>query len=144
MKEYLKTITPNTCITNTMNCLFNTKYNKSLVVMTLALYYVLSMFSYSSNMNFDMYLTVNNNIKIFSMLAILIGFFKNTEESRVLINIGITSFLLSFISIIMSKTFMPLSSEINFFILAPLNIFVFFLLIKTMLEVGGVKQVSKK
>ena len=112
--------------------------------MTLALYCVALMFRYSSNMNFDMYITVNSNIKIFSIVAILIGFFKNTEESRALISTGIASFILSFITIVMNKTFMPFSAEINFFILTPINIFLFFLLAKIMLEVGGVKQVSKK
>lgn len=123
-------------ICGTMTSLLNTPYNWSLILATLIIWsFGGAVFSYSANSHFNMEVAVNGYMKIFSIVAILVGFFKRSDQSRLLIGIGITGFLLSLFTIVMTKTLI-MQGMLGELVLKPLCIFCFFILIKNLWNVG--------
>jgi hypothetical protein len=119
-----------------MTSLINTQYNWSLILANLVIWsFGGAVFSYSANSHFNMDVAVNEYMKIFSIVAIVVGFFKSFEKSKFLIGVGIIGFLLSLFAIVMTKT-LVMQGMLGELVLKPLCIFCFFILIKNMWNVG--------
>lgn len=118
-----------------INILFNTPFNWSLVLVATALWSISELFAYSASGNFNMLVVMNEYIRIFSVLAIIAGFIKNNDRSKLIIGIGIISFLLSLLSVVMSKTII-MKGLLGGLLLTPLNIFCFLILMKNLWNVG--------
>lgn len=117
-----------------VSSIINTRYNWSIIVATIIIW-SLSVFTYSSNSNFDMSVAINDHIRVFSLLAILVGFLQNTKQHSFLIKIGTISFLLSLFAIIMTKTLI-MNGTIGVLLLSPLSIFCFLILVKNIWNIG--------
>jgi hypothetical protein len=127
-------------IQDKLGVILDTPYNWSLIVATIFIWiFTGGLFAYSSNNNFDMTTMLQDYIKCFSLTTIIIGFFlkeglvSKTDRST-LISIGISTYIFSLLTIILMKNF-GLFWWLGYWIIKPLGIFSFLLLIKKLFVV---------
>ncbi len=119
---------------------FNTQYNWSLVLATIVIWiFTGGLFPYSANNNFDMTICLQEYIKFFSLTALIIGFLLKEEKSLkvtkpIIINIGIITYIISLLTVVMLKNF-GILWWFGFLILKPLSIFGFLLLAKQLVQI---------
>lgn len=105
-------------------------YNWSLILLTALIWgFGGCLFSYSANANFDMLRTVSEYFRDISILLIAVGLFFKARRAHYVVGLGIINYLLSVMSIIMSKTLF-LNGLMGICIFYPLNIFCILLAIK--------------
>lgn len=122
------------CITNKI---MNTPYNWSLVLMTIILWvFGGAIFPYSANSNFDMATAINEYAKLIGLAAIVLGVLKQSSHSKRTIGVGISCYLLSLASVLMSKTLFA-SGLVGELALKPLATFCFLLLLKNILLIAN-------
>lgn len=120
----------------------DTPYNWSLIIATLVLWTISGAIVYSTNQNFDMVTSVSNYIQFSSLAAILYGLLKRNSEgafmTRQLLRMGIATYILSLLTMIMMKNF-GIIFTIGLWVVKPICIFSFLLLIKTMWQIPSIK-----
>jgi len=119
------------------NRITNTPYNWSLVLMTAVIWtFGGAIIPYSANSNFDMAININEYGKLLGLAAIALGILKQSANlsSRRILGLGISCYLLSLISVLMSKTLFA-SGLVGELALKPLAIFCLLLLLKNILLV---------
>ncbi len=122
------------CIANKT---MNTPYNWSLVLMTIVIWaFGGAIIPYSSNSNFDMAIAINEYAKLLGLAAIALGFLKQSLHSKRIIGLGISCYLLSLASVLMSKTLFA-TGLMGVLVLKPLAIFCFLLLLKNILLIAN-------
>ncbi len=115
------------------NRIMNTPSNWSLVLMTMVIWvFVGAIVPYLANNNFDMAIAINEYAKLMGLVVIALGILKQSSNSKRIVGLGISCYLLSLASVLMSKTVFPflLIGELA---LKPLSIFCFLLLLKSIL-----------
>lgn len=121
-------------ITEKLHLFWRSKYNWTLVVLTLFLYYILSS-TYSSNSNYDMVKDLYHYF-IFANIGILVALIiRNTEKTSHLVSFAGVSLLIEVITILSLKSY----AVPGFFsiLLVPVSIFAFLCLLKeTVLSVA--------
>ena len=121
------------------NRIMNTPYNWSLVLMTILIWtFGGAIIPYSANGNFDMAININEYGKLLGLAAIALGILKQSANlsSRRILGLGISCYLLSLISVLMSKTLFA-SGLVGELALKPLAIFCFLLLLKNILLIAN-------
>ncbi len=113
--------------------IMNTPYNWSLVLMTIIIWALGGvLMPYSANSNFDMAIAINEYAKLMGLAAVVLGVLKQSFHSKRMIGLGISCYLLSLASILMSKTLFA-SGLLGTLVLKPLAIFCLLLLLKNIL-----------
>ena len=120
-------------VTGYLDSMLVTKYNWSLLLLSLITWSVIAYFGYY-NTNFDIMSSAANYIIATSLISILIGFVQRIERSRiiVLMKIAITTLFVAFLGLISVKSIEPMFNNLGCFLLLPLGIFGFFLLLKNL------------
>lgn len=115
------------------NKIMDTSYNWSLVLMTIILWvFGGAIFSYSANSNFDMAIAINEYAKLLGLAALVLGVLKQSSYSRRIVGLGVSCYLFSLASVLMSKTLFA-SGLVGELALKSLAIFCFLLLLKNVL-----------
>jgi hypothetical protein len=115
------------------NKIMNTPYNWSLVLMTIVIWaFGGAIIPYSANSNFDMAIAINEYAKLIGLAAIVLGVLKQSSYSKRMVGLGVSCYLLSLASVLMSKTLFA-SGLVGELALKPLAIFCFLLLLKNIL-----------
>jgi len=113
--------------------IMNTPYNWSLVLMTIIIWvFGGAIFPYSANSNFDMAIAINEYAKLMGLAAVVLGVLKQSSHSKRMVGLGISCYLLSLASVLMSKTLFA-SGLLGTLVLKPLAIFCLLLLLKNIL-----------
>ena len=119
------------------NKIMNTPYNWSLVLMTIILWvFGGAIFPYSANSNFDMAIAINEYAKLMGLAAIVLGVLKQSSYSRRIVGLGVSCYLFSLASVLMSKTLFA-SGLVGELALKPLATFCFLLLLKNVLLIAN-------
>ena len=119
------------------NKIMNTPYNWSLVLMTIILWvFGGAIFPYSANSNFDMAIAINEYAKLMGLAAIVLGVLKQSSYSKRMVGLGVSCYLLSLASVLMSKTLFA-SGLVGELALKPLATFCFLLLLKNILLIAN-------
>jgi hypothetical protein len=119
------------------NKIMNTPYNWSLMLMTIILWvFGGAIFPYSANSNFDMAIAINEYTKLMGLVTIVLGVLKQSSHSKRMVGLGISCYLLSLVSVVMSKTLFA-SGLVGELTLKPLSIFCFLLLLKNILLIAN-------
>ena len=125
----------------------DTPYNWSLIIATLILWTISGSIVYSTNQNFDMVTSVSSYIQFLSLAAILYGLLRCNYEgvfmTRQLLRMGIVTYILSLLTMIMMKNF-GIIFDLGLWVVKPICIFSFLLLIKTMWQIPSIKQEANK
>ena len=121
----------------------DTPYNWSLVVITIILWLIGGAIPYSSNQNFDMVRGISGYIQFLSLAAIIYGLVRRNCEgavmTRKMLRLGILTYIFSFLTMIMLKNF-GIIFNLGLWVVKPLCIFSFLLLIKTMWQIPSIKH----
>ena len=91
---------------------------------------------YSANSNFDMAIAINEYAKLMGLAAIALGVLKQSSYSKRMVGIGVSCYLLSLVSVLMSKTLFA-TGLVGELALKPLAIFCFLLLLKNILLIAN-------
>ena len=119
------------------NKIMNTPYNWSLVLMTIILWvFGGAIFPYSANSNFDMAIAINEYAKLMGLAAMVLGVLKQSSYSRRIVGLGVSCYLFSLASVLMSKTLFA-SGLVGELALKPLATFCFLLLLKNVLLIAN-------
>jgi len=120
----------------------DTRYNWSLVVITIILWLISGMMPYSTNQNFDMVRGISGYIQFLSLIAIIYGLLRGNCEgavmTRKMLRLGIVTYIFSCLTMIMMKNFGTIFN-LGVWVVKPLCIFSFLLLIKTMWQIPSIK-----
>ena len=119
------------------NKIMDTSYNWSLVLMTIILWvFGGAIFPYSANSNFDMAIAINEYAKLLGLAALVLGVLKQSSYSRRIVGLGVSCYLFSLASVLMSKTLFA-SGLVGELALKPLATFCFLLLLKNVLLIAN-------
>jgi hypothetical protein len=120
-----------------------TRYNWSLILIAILIWsFGGSLFPYSGNANFDMLSSMNEYFRYMSVFSIAVGLFFATQRAHILVGLGIANYLLGLASIMMSKVLL-LNGLSGVFLLHPLNIFCFLLILKNIWILAVDKAVNE-
>ena len=125
----------------------DTPYNWSLITAAIVLWTISGAIMYSTNQGFDMVTSLSSYIQFLSLAAILYGLLRINSEgafmTRQLLRMGITTYILSLLTMIMMKNF-GVIFNLGLWLVKPICIFSFLLLVKTMWQIPSIKQTSNK
>ena len=125
----------------------DTTYNWSLIIAAILLWTISGAIMYSTNQNFDMVTSLSSYIQFLSLAAILYGLLTINSEgafmTRQLLRMGIATYILSLLTMIMMKNF-GIIFNLGLWVVKPICIFSFLLLVKTMWQIPSIKQTSNK
>lgn len=131
-------------ITEFISKVFNTRFNWSLLLMTIIIW------SFSGNVfpyyngNFDMLIYSQDFIKLLSLSAIIFGLVKQSTEkieaTNNLLKLGIINYVLSLFCVLTIKT-VGYSSLLGVWIFQPLSIFLFLIIAGQMWEIANTEKV---
>ena len=109
---------------------FVTRYNWSLIIIGLLIWFFSCYLNYCANANFDMIVTVNNYIFAVSLASIIIGIAREGDIYRHISKLALMGIIICLFSIMMIKSI--LLSKIGVFLIMPVNIFIFLLIVKNL------------
>lgn len=128
------------CI-DAITCFFNTPYNWGVVVIAFIIWSLTSFFSYYSTGNFDMLLTLHNYIQLLSLVAIITGLMRSDNKQYMfLTKYGISAYFLSILTIICTRNTFLATNFLAQFLLKPLSIFFFLLIVKQIWNIAVGKK----
>lgn len=113
-------------------CGLNTPYNWSLVAFTFIFWCITTFGIYSASGNFAMDRFITVSICAYSLIAMILGALLN-KRRNILISLGAVTFIVTFLSLVLSREFAGFTSVFGVFIFYPLGIFGFALLTKNLI-----------
>lgn len=119
-----------------------TPYNWSLVVLTVLIWGFSNLLTYSANANFDMTIAINEYAKYISFISIGVGLYFSGKRPHHLVGLGVANYLLSLITLIMSKVFF-MNGFVGIFLLNPMSIFCLMLILKNIWTLGVDKAINE-
>lgn len=104
-----------------------------IILLSSVIWVITGFIPYSTNMNFDMAANLSSYIQFLSLAAIAFGLFTGHDDkvsfSKKIQSLGVLTYTLSLLTLIMSKNF-GVISDLGFFLIKPVCIFTFLLILK--------------